>query len=1049
MTTAFAESPSRLALPAVLRAPLDQIVRRRRKVAFGMTALSTVSVALLILLVSAALIGFMLPPFWLRLPIAVLFWVGVIYMAARFARPLFERWTLARAARHVERLFPQLQERLSSAVELTCDEPNTIFRGSPDLLDHLVQQASEHVGVIQPRVIIPTKPIWHRLWLVCFALFGWVVLTTNSFTAAPMLRGAYATFLPWKTHFPASIAMLAVMPGDITIGQGDSLEISAKVPSGSASLLRRFAGGRNLSEPMNAAGAGVVQAMLENVQQSFSYRVQSSEGESEWYAVTVHPRPTVARLTLHYDFPPYTQLGATDAASDDGAINALAGTSVAMRLDTAEPIDRAQSTVVIDPDGRDPHTIRLTETGRAQYEGRFTIQHSGDYRIRLLNSYGLANRDDQPRPITARFDQVPSIVITSPTSTVTVRPDDSVPVTYLAADDFGLAAVDAIVSIDDAADQVIHLPRPPDAHSIKGVWPIELTQILAVTGAKSANKLAYQLRATDNRDPDPQTGLSSRQTIIFDSNQARSYADQLNDERKRRLEDEIRKAIERLRQADWRSNNLKNADDRHVLTADERRDAVDLRQLLVSTSRDLASAAGEFFGTPFDGVARAARDIAEHPIADAAADVAKMEFAADAPAQRQQQAGAAHEQIVIAARELEKLIAQSEQAQRKAESAEALRQAARKQQQAAEGMTDHPQLQDENLRAQHQAIDKLSDAMNKDPSLRDEQARDMAKKLTDLAQGIEDDATQQEKLRQQAAGRQSPAAENQAAQKQIELARKTEQLRSAAEQLGERAKQDRDAELTNRAQAAEKSLQQARDAQQRAADAQAAKEKDKAQEEQKNAQAALNQADQSLRDSAGANEKQSSEGTSSAAAQKPDGSNAKEGEGQSSQGNAGENSRATADAAQEAAAAQRQALRPNPAAAREAAKALSRAAAAAARALQSGKDSGQSSGQQSDAQAGAQNGTDAANAEKSESATGQANGSRAGIRGEATGASNTPPAAVLDLGISAGDWARLPPMMQQNLLTASQQTGPPAYREMIRNYYIRVAKMQSDGRVER
>ena len=70
----------------------------------------------------------------------------------------------------------------------------------------------------------------------------------------------------------------------------------------------------------------------------------------------------------------------------------------------------------------------------------------------------------------------------------------------------------------------------------------------------------------------------------------------------------------------------------------------------------------------------------------------------------------------------------------------------------------------------------------------------------------------------------------------------------------------------------------------------------------------------------------------------------------------------------------------------------------------------------------------------------------AGIRGQATGASNTPPAAVLDLGISAGDWARLPPMMQQNLLTASQQSGPPAYREMIRNYYIRVARMQSDGR---
>ena len=244
---------------------------------------------------------------------------------------------------------------------------------------------------------------------------------------------------------------------------------------------------------------------------------------------------------------------------------------------------------------------------------------------------------------------------------------------------------------------------------------------------KGANKLSYQLRATDNRDPDPQIGLSSRQAIIFDPNQTRSYADQLNDERKRRLEDEIRKALERLRQADWRSNNLKNADDRHILTTDERRDAQDLRQLLASTSRDLTSAAAEFFGTPFDGVARAARDIAEHSIADAADDVAKVEFAADAPAQRQQYVGAAHEQIAIAERELEKLIAQSEQAQRKAESAEALRQAAQKQRQAADGMTDHPQQRDENLRDQHQAITKLAEAMNKDPSLRNEQAGDIAR----------------------------------------------------------------------------------------------------------------------------------------------------------------------------------------------------------------------------------------------------------------------------------------------------------------------------------
>ena len=280
-------------LPAVLREPLDQIVRRRLKVTLGIAALSTISLALLILLASAAFIGFLLPPYWLRLPIAILFWIGVIYMAGRSARPLLERWTLARTARHVERLFPELQERLSSAVELTCDEPNAVFRGSPDLLDHLVQQASTHAGMIQPAVVIPAKPIWRRAWLLCFAIFTWIMLATNSYTAAPMLRGvrdvsSVGDSLP-REHCDARCDARRYhhrarrLTGDLR--EGSIRQRITPPPICRRAQFERADGRRR---------RGVFRATLENVQQSFAYRVQSSEGESDWYAVTVHPRPTIA-----------------------------------------------------------------------------------------------------------------------------------------------------------------------------------------------------------------------------------------------------------------------------------------------------------------------------------------------------------------------------------------------------------------------------------------------------------------------------------------------------------------------------------------------------------------------------------------------------------------------------------------------------------------------------------------------------------------------------------------------------------------------------------
>jgi hypothetical protein len=74
----------------------------------------------------------------------------------------------------------------------------------------------------------------------------------------------------------------------------------------------------------------------------------------------------------------------------------------------------------------------------------------------------------------------------------------------------------------------------------------------------------------------------------------------------------------------------------------------------------------------------------------------------------------------------------------------------------------------------------------------------------------------------------------------------------------------------------------------------------------------------------------------------------------------------------------------------------------------------------------------------------QASDPKMGMAGQAEGGNNKPPASVTALGISGSDWAKLPPIMQRELMNASQQSGPPAYKEMIKNYYVRVARMQNE-----
>jgi hypothetical protein len=66
-------------------------------------------------------------------------------------------------------------------------------------------------------------------------------------------------------------------------------------------------------------------------------------------------------------------------------------------------------------------------------------------------------------------------------------------------------------------------------------------------------------------------------------------------------------------------------------------------------------------------------------------------------------------------------------------------------------------------------------------------------------------------------------------------------------------------------------------------------------------------------------------------------------------------------------------------------------------------------------------------------------------QGSATvaGAGDKPePAAVVAVGISARDWAKLRPLAQQDLLNASQQNSLPAYRESIKNYFEKIARLK-------
>ena len=738
--------------PRRIIAPLREIIMRQWAVAASRGLLQLLAGGLTLLLLVSLLLGSFGLPVVLRVIIAALAWAALLWIIAKTLRPVLRRWSLSRAAQQVEKLVPQLNERLSSAIELTTQEPNPNFRGSAELLDHLVRQAEEDAAAINPSAVVPLDSLL-RWGLFCVPVItAWLVLSINGHTSQSILRGLYSTFLPWRSHLPAVLEKIQVQPGDVTLAQGDPLEIDARVsstgiPSSSATLVRRFATGQTIGQPMDSSGPHDFHLNLDDLQQGFDYCVKTDAGSSDWFTATVHPRPAISRLDIHYDFPPYTGLGSRDDVGSAGTIDALVGTHVTLLIHTADAIVLQQSHLMMDENTPRQQSIALSQVGPADYKASFIVDHSGNYHLAISNEYGLAPKDDQLRAIVARFDQPPSVVIETPSGQVTVRPDDRVPIEYLASDDFGVQSLEGIVQVNDLDPKTIALKiRPDDRRSFKGTWTIDVPSILAAANVTEGSRISYQLKVTDNRDPDPQTALSARQTLIIDRNQWQSYADQLNSKRKRTLEEAIRRAITRLQDAENRNNRFLWFDENHFLSPQEQQDAHDLRNLLATTSKDLISAMRDFENTPFASVAHQATTIARTSIARSADDVARAEFAAADPPQRKYSATQAHQEIDDARKALEKLIESAQKAQQKFEAAEALDQAARKQDQAAREMALHPEQMEQARQTQQEAINKLNEAMQKNPALQDPRARELADALSDITKRIEQDQAQQTKL---------------------------------------------------------------------------------------------------------------------------------------------------------------------------------------------------------------------------------------------------------------------------------------------------------------
>ncbi|NQT87133.1 hypothetical protein HQ560_10230, partial [bacterium] len=630
------------AVPKPIVDMLTRLIRRTRHliVLRGLCAVAAAAVGsmLLVMGIDATVTLFSQ---WTRWALSLSAYGVTAAAAAWFlVRPLAHSFTLTGIARTIETRHPELQERISSAVELLTSTDAPELRGSEQLIAALVEQATTNVSTLQPRREVAwtsARPFLITAGITLAVLAGLFILWPAE--AFFLLKRATAPFI----NLPNLLARdIEVSPGDVTILEGQRLEVEVLVENSavrSARLRMSVGEADEESEAMavlNRASVGGRRFALTcaPAEASFRYRVHAGDALSQYYGVTVVPRPAVDSIDLRYDYPKYAKLPFLVEADSEGHIAALPGTRVTVTLHTNKPM--AEAVFLINTEPIEAEAV-LAEDGEGAPSCTFSFvlapEMAGRWAVRLVDRHGFESSSAE-YTIEAVADTAPIASILTPEETqLRLPPTARVPVSFAIEDDTGIADARLLIEVDGR-------PRPAKVIKLPNKGR---TALLAHTGEASidfvtlnlrnAKYVTFQLRATDTLPRNlngPQHALTDLYRIQLDVRAPTFAAAKLMDE-ERKLRDTLEKIKKDLRKAKNDSKQLKKDLPRRDEPEERDEQRIDeLRKNLEAAEDTAERLAREMEGGHFQGLAEKVQELADDHIAKAESQAGEIKLTDDA-----------------------------------------------------------------------------------------------------------------------------------------------------------------------------------------------------------------------------------------------------------------------------------------------------------------------------------------------------------------------------------------------------------------------------------
>lgn len=409
-----AKRPSSTEFPSVQ--PSALLNHKLRRLGWHMASTSALTALAIAVVVGIEVLGLaMLLDWWIDLPWTIRL---ILFLAQasllgwlllhHILRPVLRRATCEELALAVEHALPQFRTRLIACVQLT--RPRALAQGdSHTMVAALIEQTEALAAGVDFNAIVPVEKLKTLgLAAICVSAIAVAVFCHGRPVTTELLKRALLSHspVPRKTS-------VDVVDARKIVGRGDDVRLQAYargiVPKhGWAET--RGANGQTQKLPMERNSTGLFVREINNVQDSFDYRVQLNDGRSEFFHIKVVTRPAVLSLACEQHFPAYTRLSPTPKPPSDLAL--LAGSVLKLRVQPTRPVESASIKLV------GPGTIVPLQTANSnEWRGEFIVPAKGvnGFLIHMRDTEGMESKNSAVYRIEIVTDKPPTVRITAPT----------------------------------------------------------------------------------------------------------------------------------------------------------------------------------------------------------------------------------------------------------------------------------------------------------------------------------------------------------------------------------------------------------------------------------------------------------------------------------------------------------------------------------------------------------------------------------------------------------------------------------------------------------